>query len=472
MPSLEEDPSLLLLRTLAPEACAADPQAAAQLAAATGGLPLTLELLGGYLAAPARSQFPDLSQQAFAELADPRRRLSLAKARLGGQGQQETLDTTIGLSLDDLAHTRPAAAAAFYALGAFAPKPARFHRAAAAAVTGADAATLALLIARNLVEADGDSLALHQTLADFAAVHLPPAARERHRDYYLALVQEDEEDWQRIETVYPQVLHAWRRQLAAAEADAAVVALADAMNTYQRLRGLCRDQVACLEAALACVQQQHNQGETARLLNNLGLVYDALGEKQKALAYYEQALPLFRQVGDKGGEATTLNNLGGVYDALGDKQKALAYYEQALPLNGRWVTGRWRRPRSTTSAWSMTPWARSRRRWPTTSKPCRFSGRWGTKGGRRPRSTTSAGSMTPWATSRRRWPTTSKPCRCTGRWGTRRGGDHAQQHRRGLCRPGREAEGAGLLRASPAAVPAGGGQRGGGDHAQQPRRGL
>ena len=41
------------------------------------------------------------------------------------------------------------------------------------------------------------------------------------------------------------------------------------------------------------------------------LVYDDLGEKQKALDYYEQALPLLRQVGDRGGEATTLNNIGG-----------------------------------------------------------------------------------------------------------------------------------------------------------------
>ena len=70
------------------------------------------------------------------------------------------------------------------------------------------------------------------------------------------------------------------------------------------------------------------------------VVYDALGEKQKALDYYEQALPLRRQVGDRGGEATTLNNIGGVYSALGEKQKALDYYEQALPLR-RQVGDRW-----------------------------------------------------------------------------------------------------------------------------------
>jgi hypothetical protein len=37
-------------------------------------------------------------------------------------------------------------------------------------------------------------------------------------------------------------------------------------------------------------------------------------------------------VGDRGGEATTLNNIGLVYDALGDKARALEFYEQALPL--------------------------------------------------------------------------------------------------------------------------------------------
>jgi len=70
----------------------------------------------------------------------------------------------------------------------------------------------------------------------------------------------------------------------------------------------------------------------ATLLNNLGRVYDDLGDKAKALEHYNQALPLSRQVGDKSGEATTLNNLGLVYDALGDKQQALDFYQQALPL--------------------------------------------------------------------------------------------------------------------------------------------
>ncbi|MBO0784087.1 MAG: tetratricopeptide repeat protein, partial [Ktedonobacteraceae bacterium] len=67
-------------------------------------------------------------------------------------------------------------------------------------------------------------------------------------------------------------------------------------------------------------------------LNSIGLAYKWLGEIQKALDYYDQALPLRRAVGDRRGEASTLNNIGAVYDSLGEKQRALEYFNRALPL--------------------------------------------------------------------------------------------------------------------------------------------
>jgi hypothetical protein len=47
----------------------------------------------------------------------------------------------------------------------------------------------------------------------------------------------------------------------------------------------------------------------ATTLNNIGRVYDDLGEKQKALDFYNQALPLMRAVGDPYGEAIILDNI-------------------------------------------------------------------------------------------------------------------------------------------------------------------
>jgi CHAT domain-containing protein/tetratricopeptide (TPR) repeat protein len=71
----------------------------------------------------------------------------------------------------------------------------------------------------------------------------------------------------------------------------------------------------------------------ARMLNNIGRVYDDLGEKQKALEHYSQALPLWEIIGDRIGESTTLNNIGAIYYDLGEKQKALEYLRKSLSLS-------------------------------------------------------------------------------------------------------------------------------------------
>jgi CHAT domain-containing protein len=93
-----------------------------------------------------------------------------------------------------------------------------------------------------------------------------------------------------------------------------------------------RQAIGKWQEALKLWQQVDDKRWEATTLNNIGSVYDDLGEKQEALKYYNQALPLRRAVGDRGGEATNLNNIGAVYDDLGEKQEALKYYNQALPL--------------------------------------------------------------------------------------------------------------------------------------------
>ncbi|MCO5212668.1 MAG: tetratricopeptide repeat protein [Caldilinea sp.] len=322
VPELAAVPAYELLARLAHEACAADPDAARALVQAVGELPLAIEVLGGYLAGHELTVFPDLAPEAFAALGDARQRLALATERLGGQtGKKESLEAVIRLSVDALPVE---AAAAFWALGAFAPKPATFDRAAAQAVTQAEAGTLALLVGRNLVETADGVLAVHQVVHDVMAGAVPGEVVERHREYYLDVVDADDEDWRRIETVYEQVRFA---------ADAGnKMRFVDALETYQTRRGIWGDRLAWLAAALAEARGAGDRNAEARKLNEYGFVYSALGDKRQALDFYEQALPLFRQVGDKRGEATTLNNIGTVYDDLGDKRQALDYYEQALPL--------------------------------------------------------------------------------------------------------------------------------------------
>jgi tetratricopeptide (TPR) repeat protein len=327
VPELAEDPAFTLLQKLAPEACAVDPAAARALTQAVGGLPLALELLGGFLARPEHLAFADLSQQALQELADPAARLALASRRLGSLEGSVTLADTIQLSLDTLPEK---AVTAFSALGAFAPKPESFGRAAAEVVAETDGGTLALLHSRNLVEIQEERLALHQTLADFARQTVDvTAAQQRHFDFYLALANEDRHNWRRIKRAYPQILWAW----AAIGKSEQKYKLLYSLWTYQSRQGLWPDYISWAQECLDLAQEYGQKDRQASFLTYLGFAYDSLGQRDKALDYYQQALPISEEVGDRAGLATTLNNIGLVYNRLGQRDKALDYYNQALPIS-------------------------------------------------------------------------------------------------------------------------------------------
>ena len=52
----------------------------------------------------------------------------------------------------------------------------------------------------------------------------------------------------------------------------------------------------------------------------------------KAMEKFNEALPIRRALGDRSGEAATLHNIGLVYDSLGETQKAVEKHNEALPL--------------------------------------------------------------------------------------------------------------------------------------------
>jgi CHAT domain-containing protein/tetratricopeptide (TPR) repeat protein len=87
-----------------------------------------------------------------------------------------------------------------------------------------------------------------------------------------------------------------------------------------------------LSQSLSLSKAVDNRAGEASTLNNIGGVYFDLGETQKALDYCTQSLPLFKAVGDRDGEAHALNTIGVIYNGLGETQKALDYYAQSLPL--------------------------------------------------------------------------------------------------------------------------------------------
>ena len=330
VPTLAKDPAFALLQALAPQVCQAHPEETRQLTALVGGLPLALELLGGFLAAPRRGLTPGLRHKALAKMADSLERLALAAVRLGSVASTaQTLRETISLSLSALQEEGGAEAVqAFYALGAFAPKPAAFSWQAATAVAACEEETIAWLVERNLVEAEADDLLLHQTLAEVAQEELPPEAAERYQTYYLDFVNANQENWRQIEAAYEQIKHAWRQP----PDDKTVLDWIYALRIYQERRGLWHDHLIWANRGLIITEKQKLQFEQGTLLNNIGGVYHRLGQPEEALGYYNRALLITREAGDRAGLARTLNNIGGVYDGLGQREKALGYYNRALPI--------------------------------------------------------------------------------------------------------------------------------------------
>jgi tetratricopeptide (TPR) repeat protein len=328
---LDSESSIELMRQLAPEACAANPAAVSALVRAVDGLPLAIRLMGGYLASPDSSMFPEafpeLGTGAVQEMTDANRRLELAQQRLGVLNSQKvTLEDTISLSLTGLSES---AQTAFYRLGAFAAKPQQFSREAAEAVTQAGIKSLTSLAARHLLEVDKKWLILHPTIADVARTKLDQDTVARHRDYYLGFARENAENWQEVESAYSQIRWAWHQ----APDDATLLAFLATLENFQTRRGLASDTAAWVQRVLPLVEDRVDlKPALARLLMILGNAYDRLGLLPKALDCQSRALALWELLKEPLWQIRTLHDLGKLSAKLGQPDTALDQLKNAVAL--------------------------------------------------------------------------------------------------------------------------------------------
>jgi tetratricopeptide (TPR) repeat protein len=70
----------------------------------------------------------------------------------------------------------------------------------------------------------------------------------------------------------------------------------------------------------------------ARALNNMGIVFAALGEYEEALAHYKSALKIDQALGERSGLALKLGNIGQCYSDIGDLDRAESYLGRALKV--------------------------------------------------------------------------------------------------------------------------------------------
>lgn len=118
----------------------------------------------------------------------------------------------------------------------------------------------------------------------------------------------------------------------------------DELNTLleqgrqQYHQGQLREALQTLQSLLEKLQQHRDrqtpalrqtQGET---LNELGLVYEALGQYDAALQAHQESLAIHRALSDRQGEGVALSNIGIIYSRTSEYAKALEMYQQALKL--------------------------------------------------------------------------------------------------------------------------------------------
>ncbi|ETO35233.1 TPR repeat-containing protein, partial [Reticulomyxa filosa] len=83
-----------------------------------------------------------------------------------------------------------------------------------------------------------------------------------------------------------------------------------------------------------CKLHSGSHPDVAASLNNIGVVYDSLGDYSQALKYYEESLKMKQELypGNHPSLADSLNNIGTVYNSLGDYSQALKYHEESLKM--------------------------------------------------------------------------------------------------------------------------------------------
>ena len=204
---LNEEQSLQLLDSLAPQVVSREAQKAHDLVQAVGGLPLALTLLGNYLRKQAYSGPARRITAALERLNDAQVRLQISEPHVPAESHPSLpIETSLSLqsviAVTDQLLPAPAQLA-LYTLSIFPPKPNTFSEEAALAVTASTIDELDALSDAGLLESNGERYTLHQVIADYAHLRLPDQeareANSRLIAYITDYVEAHKKDYELLE---------------------------------------------------------------------------------------------------------------------------------------------------------------------------------------------------------------------------------------------------------------------------------
>ena len=384
---LDEESALTLLMEICQDKLT-DRGVLVPLARAADGLPLTLELMGAYI----NNQLPTALDPL--QIRQALRRIENHLHLPGDAGPRRlSLKEVIDLSVNDLPDHQTKQA--FFALGAFAPKPATFSEEAVQFVTGSNLDRLQYLCSRHLLDrSPSGRYTLHQSLASAAQEHLSSkdAAWSRHRDYYqkqierAVMIRQGEVDalrnidWRTLFNDLPQMrairlpqrpdpifsilvnrlsnsmpglrwlnaLPIWLKKVLSrillrgmvlSEKGAHVTGQKRVEATLANYQGWLYAEAGSRNCALSHYKRAYglwtilrNRPRIAEVLNNLGKTCYMQADYRQAMKYYHRTLTIRRELNDQGGQAHILTNTGAVFDMINRVDWAIKSLRTALSL--------------------------------------------------------------------------------------------------------------------------------------------
>ncbi len=199
----------------------------------------------------------------------------------------------------------------------------------------------ALILRRETSHKEGEAITLH----NLAATYFNVGDWGQAEKYYLeslTLALELEDDRTRAGALN-NLGELWMAQNKLEKAKSALYEakvlyeqIGDMVNlsvVYNNLGVLAKDEGKSEEAIVLlnqAIKYEHQFGlDTALTLNNLGTVYDGLGDLDRALIYFEKSWQQHENNQNIGAGATSLANIGGVHLRQGNWDQALVCYETA-----------------------------------------------------------------------------------------------------------------------------------------------
>lgn len=355
----------LLTAVCGEQRVSAEPDAAAGVLAACGGLPLALRIAGARLATR-----PNWPLTALAERLDHAgRRLSALSA--GGLAVQDTFAMSYVAMRDSPLQGERETARAFRMLGLWPGHP--LAPASAAALLSreplaAEDVLEALVDAHLLQSPRHGSYTFHDLLGEYAAGRAAEEVSPRDSDealrrlvaWYAAAVNasavvlapeghpipplddellspaprfgSDEDALRWCVRELPAIKEAIRQAAAHGWSDAAW-RLAAGLFGYAQAYWWTGEWTACLEEAMACVRETGDVVGQAWMHSRLGVAHGMAGRLDSCLDHLTFAERYFEAAGDIRGHAAILNNLAGLHRIMGRYDRALEYGQRSLALD-------------------------------------------------------------------------------------------------------------------------------------------